>query len=92
VSVLLGTLVKTPLPNQILIIGKDRTVKYIQNIKEYFLVVVIFYLALSISKNGRVIRELLIQVEQTNETLYQTNQVIVEMKKDNFETSFSHVE
>ena len=66
--------------------------KYIQNIKEYFLVVVIFYLALSISKNGRVIRELLIQVEQNNETLYQTNQVIAEMKKDNFETSFSHVE
>ena len=91
-SVLLGTLVKTPLPNQILFIGKDRTVKYIQNIKEYFLVVVIFYLALSITKNGRVIRELLIQVEKTNETLYQTNQVIAEMKKDNFGTSFSHVE
>ena len=92
VSVLLGTLVTTPLPNQILFIGPDRTMKYIQNIKEYFLVVVIFYLAFSITKNGRVIRELLVQVEQTNETLFQTNQVIAEMKKDNYGTSFSHAE
>ncbi len=66
--------------------------KYIQNIKEYFFVVVIFYLALSITKNGRVIMEVLVQVEQTNETLYQTNQVIAEMKKDNYGTSFSHAE
>ena len=66
--------------------------KHIQNIKEYFLVVVIFYLAFSITKNGSVIRELLVQVEQTNETLYQTNQVIAEMKKNNYGTSFSHAE
>ena len=87
-----GPLVTTHLPNQIFFIGPDRTMKYIQNIKEYFFVVVIFYLALSITKNGRVIRELLVQVEQTNETLYQTNQVIAEMKKDNYGTSFSHAE
>ena len=66
--------------------------KYIQNIKEYFLVVVIFYLALSITKNVRVISELRVQVEQTKETLYQTNQVIVEMAKDNYKTSFSYAE
>ena len=66
--------------------------KYIQNIKEYFFVVVIFYLVLSITKNGRVIKELLFQVEQTNETLYQTNQVIAEMQKDNYRTSFSQAE
>ena len=66
--------------------------KYIQNIKEYFFVVVIFYLALSITKNVKVIRELQIQVEQTKENLYQTNQVIAEMRKDNYETSFSHAE
>ena len=66
--------------------------KYIQNIKEYFFVVVIFYLALSITKNVKVIRELQIQVEQTKENLYQTNQVIAEMQKDNYETSYSHAE
>ena len=66
--------------------------KYIQNIKEYFFVVVIFYLALSITKNVKVIRELQIQVEQTKENLYQTNQVIAEMRKANYETSFSHAE
>ena len=66
--------------------------KYIQNIKEYFFVVVIFYLALSITKNVKVIRELQVQVEQTKENLYQTNQVIAEMKKNNYGTSFSHVE
>ena len=89
---LLGTSITTSLPNQILFIGESRAMKYIQNIKEYFFVVVIFYLALSITKNGRVIKELLFQVEQTNETLYQTNQVIAEMQKDNYETSFSHSE
>jgi hypothetical protein len=66
--------------------------KYIQNIKEYFFVVVIFYLALSITKNDRVIKELLFQVEQTNETLYQTNQVIAEMQKENYGASFSQAE
>jgi len=60
--------------------------KYIQNIKEYFFVVVIFYLALNITKNVKVIRELQVQVEQTKENLYQTNQVIAEMQKDNYET------
>jgi hypothetical protein len=89
---LLGTSITTSLPNQILFIEKDRTMKYIQNIKEYFFVVVIFYLAISITKNGRVIKELLFQVEQTNETLYQTNQVIAEMQKDNYGTSFSQAE
>ena len=78
-----GPLVTTHLSNQIFFIGPDRTMKYIQNIKEYLFVVVIFYLALSITKNGSVIRELLVQVEQTNEILYQTNQVIAEMKKNN---------
>ena len=66
--------------------------KYIQNIKEYFFVVVIFYLALSIKNNGRVIKELLVQVEQTNEALYQTNQVIAEMQKDNYGSSFYYAE
>ena len=66
--------------------------KYIQNIKEYFFVVVIFYLALNITKNVKVIRELQVQVEQTKENLYQTNQVIAEMQKDNYETSYSHAE
>ena len=66
--------------------------KYIQNIKEYFFVVVIFYLALSITKNVKVIRELQVQVEQTKANLYQANQVIAEMQKDNYETSFSHAE
>ena len=66
--------------------------KYIQNIKEYFFVVVIFYLALSITKNVRTISELRIQVEQTKENLYQTNQLIAEIQKDTYETSFSHVE
>ena len=60
--------------------------KYIQNIKEYFFVVVIFYLALNITKNVKVIRELQVQVEQTKENLYQINQVIAEMQKDNYET------
>ena len=66
--------------------------KYIQNIKEYFFVLVIFYLALSITKNVKVIRELQVQVEQTKENLYQTNQVIAEIQKDTYETSFSHAE
>ena len=66
--------------------------KYIQNIKEYFFVLIIFYLALSITKNVRVISELRVQVEQTKENLYQTNQVIAEIQKDTYETSFSHAE
>ena len=66
--------------------------KYIQNIKEYFFVVVIFYLALSITKNVKVIRELRVQVEQTKENLYQTNQVIAEMQKDNYGSSFYYPE
>ena len=66
--------------------------KYIQNIKEYFFVLIIFYLALSITKNARVISELRVQVEQTKANLYQANQVIAEMQKDNYETSFSHAE
>jgi hypothetical protein len=66
--------------------------KYIQNIKEYFFVVVIFYLALSITKNVKVISKLRIQAEQTKENLYQTNQLIVEIQKDAYERSFSHAE
>jgi len=66
--------------------------KYIQNIKEYFFVIVIFYLALSITKNVRVISELRVQVKQTKDNLYQTNQVIAEMQKDNYGPSFSHAE
>ena len=66
--------------------------KYIQNIKAYFFVLIIFYLALSITKNARVISELRVQVEQTKANLYQANQVIAEMQKDNYETSFSHAE
>jgi len=67
---------------------KNGAMKYIQNIKEYFFVVVIFYLALSIKNNSRIITELLVQVNQTNDAIYQTNQVIAEMQKNNYRSSF----
>ena len=63
--------------------------KYAKYIKEAVIIVVIITLSARSVHNVRTIKDLEISLEQTKNNLYQTNQVIAEMQKKVYETTFA---
>tara|TARA_A100001011_G_scaffold46447_1_gene43834 strand:- start:187 stop:399 length:213 start_codon:yes stop_codon:yes gene_type:complete len=61
--------------------------KYAKYIKELFFIILFVSLSVSTVDNIRTIRQLRINVEQTKDNLYQTNQVIAEMQKQIYESN-----
>ena len=61
--------------------------KYAKYIKELFFIVLIVSLSVTTIDNIRTIRQLRINIEQTKNNLYQTNQVIAEMQKQIYESN-----
>jgi len=59
--------------------------KYAKYIKELFFIVLFVSLSVTTIDNIRTIRQLRINIEQTKNNLYQTNQVIAEMQKQIYE-------
>ena len=60
--------------------------KYAKYIKELFFIILFVSLSVSTVDNIRTIRQLRINIEQTKNNLYQTNQVIAEMQKQIYES------
>ena len=61
--------------------------RYAKYIKELFFIILFVSLSVSTVDNIRTIRQLRINVEQTKDNLYQTNQVIAEMQKQIYESN-----
>tara|TARA_B100001758_G_scaffold84705_1_gene72022 strand:+ start:3860 stop:4072 length:213 start_codon:yes stop_codon:yes gene_type:complete len=61
--------------------------KYAKYIKELFFIVLFVSLSVTTIDNIRTIRQLRINIEQTKNNLYQTNQVIAEMQKQVYESN-----
>ena len=61
--------------------------KYAKYIKELFFIILFVSLSVSTLDNIRTIRQLRINVEQTKDNLYQTNQVVAEMQKHIYESN-----
>lgn len=61
--------------------------KYAKYIKELFFIILFVSLSVTTVDNIRTIRQLRINVEQTKDNLYQTNQVIAEMQKQIYESN-----
>ena len=61
--------------------------KYAKYIKELFFIILFVSLSVSTVDNIRTIRQLRINIEQTKNNLYQTNQVIAEMQKQIYESN-----
>ena len=61
--------------------------KYAKYIKELFFIILFVSLSVSTVDNIRTIRQLRINVEQTKDNLYQTNQVIAEMQEHIYESN-----
>lgn len=61
--------------------------KYAKYIKELFFIILFVSLSVSTVDNIRTIRQLRINIEQTKDNLYQTNQVIAEMQKQIYESN-----
>ena len=61
--------------------------KYAKYIKELFFIILFVSLSVSTVDNIRTIRQLRINVEQTKDNLYQTNQVVAEMQKQIYESN-----
>ena len=61
--------------------------KYAKYIKELFFIILFVSLSVSTVDNIRTIRQLRINIEQTKNNLYQTNQVIAEMQEHIYESN-----
>ena len=61
--------------------------KYAKYIKELFFIILFVSLSVSTVDNIRTIRQLRINIEQTKNNLYQTNQVIAQMQKQIYESN-----
>ena len=61
--------------------------KYAKYIKELFFIILFVSLSVTTVDNIRTIRQLRINIEQTKNNLYQTNQVIAEMQKQVYESN-----
>ena len=61
--------------------------KYAKYIKELFFIILLVSLSVTTIDNIRTIRQLRINIEQTKNNLYQTNQVIAEMQKQIYESN-----
>ena len=61
--------------------------KYAKYIKELFFIILFVSLSVSTVDNILIIRQLRINIEQTKNNLYQTNQVIAEMQKQIYESN-----
>ena len=61
--------------------------KYAKYIKELFFIVLFVSLSVTTIDNIRTIRQLRINIEQTKNNLYQTNQVIAEMQEHIYESN-----
>ena len=61
--------------------------KYAKYIKELFFIILFVSLSVTTVDNIRTIKQLRINIEQTNDNLYQTNQVIAEMQKQIYESN-----
>ena len=61
--------------------------KYAKYIKELFFIILFVSLSVTTVDNIRTIRQLRINIEQTKNNLYQTNQVIAEMQKHIYESN-----
>lgn len=61
--------------------------KYAKYLKELFFIVLFISLSVTTLDNIRTIRQLKINIEQTKNNLYQTNQVIAEMQKQIYESN-----
>ena len=61
--------------------------KYAKYIKELFFIILFVSLSVTTVDNIRTIRQLRINIEQTKDNLYQTNQVIAEMQKQIYESN-----
>ena len=61
--------------------------KYAKYLKELFFIVLFVSLSVTTIDNIRTIRQLRINIEQTKNNLYQTNQVIAEMQKQIYESN-----
>tara|TARA_B110000003_G_scaffold245736_1_gene255726 strand:+ start:316 stop:528 length:213 start_codon:yes stop_codon:yes gene_type:complete len=61
--------------------------KYAKYIKELFFIILFVSLSVTTVDNIRTIRQLRINIEQTKNNLYQTNQVIAEMQKQIYESN-----
>ena len=66
--------------------------KYAKYIKEAVFIVVVITLSVRIVDNVRTIRQMKISLEQTRDNLYQTNQVIAEMQKQIYESTFAFIQ
>ena len=64
--------------------------KYITHIKDAFFVLIIVYLAVTVTENVLMLKQLRSQLEQTKENLYQTNIVIEQMQKKLKESLIHH--
>ncbi len=63
--------------------------RYAKYVKEAIMLIIMITLSISTVKNMRAIKEMENNLEQTKNNLYQTNQVIAEMQKKVFETTFA---
>ena len=61
--------------------------KYAKYLKELFFIVLFISLSVTTLDNIRTVRQLKINIEQTKNNLYQTNQVIAEMQKQIYESN-----
>ena len=61
--------------------------KYAKYIKELFFIILFVSISVTTVDNIRTIRQLRINIEQTKNNLYQTNQVIAEMQKQIYESN-----
>tara|TARA_B100001093_G_scaffold297628_1_gene283802 strand:+ start:64 stop:276 length:213 start_codon:yes stop_codon:yes gene_type:complete len=61
--------------------------KYAKYIKELFFIILFVSLSVTTVDNIRTIKQLRINIEQTKDNLYQTNQVIAEMQKQIYESN-----
>ena len=61
--------------------------KYAKYIKELFFIILFVSLSVTTVDNIRTIRQLRINIEQTKNNLYQTNQVIAQMQKQIYESN-----
>ena len=61
--------------------------KYAKYIKELFFIILFGSLSVTTVDNIRTIKQLRINIEQTKDNLYQTNQVIAEMQKQIYESN-----
>ena len=61
---------------------------FVKHASDILKIIIIVILALSVADNMRSIKRLKINLNQTKENLYQTNQVISEMQKDFYEHTY----